>query len=73
MGVKCPNCGGGMVFDIGKQKLVCPYCSSESSVKEYRLNNAAEHVNDNYSVNVFRCKNCGAELTAPEEQTVASI
>lgn len=71
MGVKCPNCGGGMVFDIGKQKLVCPYCSSESSVKEYRLNNAAEHVNDNYSVNVFRCKNCGAELTAPEEQTVA--
>jgi len=60
-----------MVFDIGKQKLCCPYCNSESSVKEYRLNNAAEYVNDNYSVNVFRCKNCGAELTAPEEQTVA--
>ena len=71
MGIKCPNCGGGMVFDIGKQKLVCPYCDTECTVKEYRLNNAAEYVNDNYSVSTFRCKNCGAELTAPEEQTVA--
>ena len=71
MGIKCPNCGGGMVFDVGKQKLACPYCNSECSVEQYRLNNAAEYVNDNYSVNVFRCKNCGAELTAPEEQTVA--
>ena len=71
MGIKCPNCGGGMVFDVGKQKLVCPYCDTTCTVQEYRLNNAAEYVNDNYSVSTYRCKNCGAELTAPEEQTVA--
>ena len=71
MGIKCPNCGGGMVFDIGKQKLSCPYCNSLSTVYGYRQNNAAEYVNDNYSVSTYRCKNCGAELTAPEEQTVA--
>ena len=71
MGIKCPSCGGGMVFDVGKQKLVCPYCDTTCTVHEYRLNNAAEYVNDNYSVSMYRCKNCGAEPTAPEEQTVA--
>ena len=60
-----------MVFDVGRQKLVCPYCDTLCTVHEYRLNNAAEYINDNYSVSTYRCKNCGAELTAPEEQTVA--
>lgn len=60
-----------MVFDVARQQLVCSYCDTACTVKEYRQNNAAEYVNDNYSVSTFRCKNCGAELTAPEEQTVA--
>ena len=60
-----------MVFNVEKQQLVCSYCDTSCTVKEYRQNNAAEYVNDNYSVSTFRCKNCGAELTAPEEQTVA--
>lgn len=60
-----------MVFNVEKQQLVCAYCDTACTVKEYRQNNAAEYVNDNYSVNTFRCRNCGAELTAPEEQTVA--
>ncbi len=71
MGIKCPNCGAGMVYDVGRQQLACPYCDTVCTVREYRLNNAAEYVNDNYSVSTYRCKNCGAELTAPEEQTVA--
>ena len=60
-----------MVYDVGRQQLVCPYCDTVSTVAAYRQNNAAEYVNDNYTVSSFRCKNCGAELTAPEEQTVA--
>ena len=60
-----------MVFDVGQHKLVCAYCDTVCTVQEYRQNNAAEYVDDNYSVSAFRCKNCGAELTAPEEQTVA--
>ena len=71
MGIKCPNCGGGMVFDVAKQKLVCPYCDTVCTVEAYRQNNAAQYVNDSYSVSSYRCRNCGAELTAPEEQTVA--
>ena len=60
-----------MVYDVAKQKLVCPYCDTVCTVADYRQNNAAEYVNDNYSVSTYRCRNCGAELTAPEEQTVA--
>ena len=25
---KCPNCGGGLVFDPGTQKYKCEYCLS---------------------------------------------
>ena len=60
-----------MVYDIGKQQLACPYCETLCNVEEYRQDNAAQYVNDTYCVNTFLCKNCGAELTAPEEQTVA--
>ena len=34
MGIKCPNCGGGMVFDIGRQQLVCPYCGATTTPDE---------------------------------------
>ena len=71
MGIKCPNCGGAMVFDVAQHKLVCAYFDTVCTIQAYRQNNAAEYVNDNYSVSAFRCRNCGAELTAPEEQTVA--
>jgi DNA-directed RNA polymerase subunit RPC12/RpoP len=26
---KCPNCGGGVNFDAGLQKVKCPYCDTE--------------------------------------------
>ena len=60
-----------MAYDIAQKKLICPYCDTACTVQEYRQSNAAEYVNDNYSVSTYRCRNCGAELTAPEEQTVA--
>ena len=49
-----------MVFDVGQHKLVCAYCDTVCTVQEYRQNNAAEYVDDNYSVVAFRGKNCGA-------------
>ncbi|MDR1640036.1 MAG: hypothetical protein LBT59_10105 [Clostridiales bacterium] len=30
---KCPRCGGALVFDSGKQKMVCPFCDSEFEVE----------------------------------------
>ena len=71
MGIKCPNCGGGMVYDIEDKQLHCPYCDTRMGLGEYGYSNAAQTVQDAYLVNLFLCPNCGAELTAPQEQTVA--
>ena len=30
---KCPCCGGGIHFDIGIQKLKCPYCETEFEIE----------------------------------------
>ncbi len=70
MGIKCPHCGGKAVFDIAAQALYCPYCESVSNVSEYDQTNAAQYNSDTYSMNLFTCRSCGAELVAPEEQTV---
>lgn len=31
---KCPNCGGGLIFDPGTQKYKCEYCLSDFTVGE---------------------------------------
>ena len=28
LSIKCPNCGGELVFDPSTQEYVCPYCRS---------------------------------------------
>lgn len=33
---KCPNCGGGLKFDPGSQKLKCEYCMSEFSEEDLK-------------------------------------
>ena len=33
---KCPACGGAMEFDSATQKMKCPYCDTEISVKDYQ-------------------------------------
>ena len=34
--VKCPNCGGNLIFDIEKQKSVCDYCFSEFDAEKLK-------------------------------------
>ena len=31
---KCPNCGGGLTFNVDIQKYRCEYCLSEFSQEE---------------------------------------
>ena len=31
---KCPNCGGGLIFDPQTQKYACEYCRSECAEEE---------------------------------------
>lgn len=41
---KCPCCGGAVSFDVGTQKLKCPYCNSEFDISSL---NQANQLNDN--------------------------
>lgn len=60
-----------MVFDITNQALKCSYCGTRLSIEEYKGSNEAEKQPVTYDSVVYTCRNCGAELTAPDEQTVA--
>ena len=60
-----------MVFDIPKQALQCVHCGTVLPVTEYSQNNAAYYSSDTYQANLYTCRSCGAELIAPDEQTVA--
>ncbi len=78
MGMKCPACGGYLEFDIESQKLKCTYCGSFQDPQKYNLKNEADRQSvqkresaEQISVDVYSCKNCGAELCAPNEQVVA--
>ncbi len=62
----CPNCGGSLVFDIQTQTLKCQHCGSSMNVEEYHTNNQADAQTDEFGVHTYTCRNCGAELSAPD-------
>ncbi|MBU3188162.1 hypothetical protein K9O30_01015 [Clostridium bowmanii] len=74
----CPACGGNMVFEPKKQKLVCLYCSNENEVK-FDKTNIIE--NDFYTAEntksknwgnekrIIKCESCGAETILDENST----
>ena len=71
MGISCPSCGGKMYFDINTQQLHCAYCDTQLGIEQYKGKNEGETQQVTYDAVVFTCRNCGAELTAPDEQAVA--
>ena len=71
MAIQCPSCGGRMIYDIPHKLLRCTYCSTTMPVDAYDQNNAAQYSSDTYNANLYTCRSCGAELVAPDEQTVA--
>lgn len=71
MALKCNACGGKLFYDVGKNKLVCEFCSNEFDVASYQLDNKAEVISDGSQLDTYMCKNCGAMLNAPTEQLVA--
>lgn len=78
---KCPNCGGGMVFDPEKQNYACEFCLSEFSQEELEaLTFAAqeedreetfEHAEKGEAL-IYTCPSCGAEI-ATDETTAATF
>ena len=74
----CPACGGNMVFDPKKQKLVCLYCSNESEInsekiiiKEYDFSSSETTSNKNWGneKRIIKCESCGAQTVLDENST----
>ncbi|MGN0375192.1 MAG: hypothetical protein ACI4EN_06785 [Butyrivibrio sp.] len=62
---QCPDCGGGLRYDIPSQQLKCDYCSR--LVDPYSLDDDIGGAKDSfYDVTVFTCPHCGGEIIGPE-------
>ncbi len=77
---KCPTCGAKINFNPVNQCWDCEYCASKFNLEEMqKYSNASsmesnsksevvvEKVQDN--MDVYRCKNCGAEIIADQNTT----
>ncbi|MCF0229295.1 MAG: hypothetical protein HUJ76_06325 [Parasporobacterium sp.] len=69
---KCPNCGGEIEYLPSEGIIKCPYCDSEFSVNDIKLEeerkNAEEHVMEEGKV--YTCSQCGAEIYTTDETGV---
>lgn len=79
--LKCPNCGGSVVFDPKTQMHVCEYCQSEFTAEEMQENDSTDTVfipteeqqeEFNSHTNLYICDSCGAEIIA-DENTAATF
>lgn len=75
---KCPSCGAKITFNPKIQKWDCEYCGSKFSLEKMqkyenasssKANTAQSVVKKLENVDVYRCKNCGAEIMADETVT----
>ncbi len=63
--VQCPNCGGVLKFDIATQQMRCASCASLFNPYAFGMSGAEEETE--YDVTVFRCPQCGGEITSTDE------
>lgn len=76
---KCPGCGAKITFNPKNQMWDCEYCASKFTLEQMQQYNNASSVKANTQVekpikkletmDVYRCKNCGAEIMADETVT----
>ncbi|SER11217.1 hypothetical protein SAMN02910369_03079, partial [Lachnospiraceae bacterium NE2001] len=63
--IQCPNCGGLLKFDIASQQMRCDSCSSFFDPYAFEMSGAEESTD--YDVTIFRCPQCGGEITSTDE------
>lgn len=82
---KCPNCGGELKFDAGKQQFGCEYCRSlftEEDIKqvckeneEADLSRSPEELQQQQEfaehTNLYECGSCGAQIVADDNTAAA--
>jgi DNA-directed RNA polymerase subunit RPC12/RpoP len=67
----CEGCGALMLFEPSTRGLKCPFCGGTKGIPqdddyvavEHALESAAEAATREDAPKVFRCENCGAEVT----------
>ena len=63
--IQCPNCGGVLKFDIASQQMKCDSCSSNFDPYAFNMRGAEESTE--YDVTIFKCPQCGGEITSTDE------
>lgn len=75
---KCPACGAKITFNPKNQMWDCEYCGSKFSLEQMQQYNNASSISANVqdkpfkkleNMDVYKCKNCGAEVMADEATT----
>ena len=63
---KCPNCGGGMVFDSEKGTLTCHSCGRQDNI-EQNLDPLGQQAFQAGEVQEYHCTSCGAVIIVDVE------
>lgn len=69
---KCLACGAPLNFNPKSQSWICEYCGTEFKIEDLEKNNKkyekieAEEAHEDSSLDVYKCKDCGAEIIADE-------
>lgn len=69
---KCPNCTATLTFNPSNQRWDCEYCKSSFELKDLKLNKENFLRANNKplkDLDVYTCKNCGAEIMADVNTT----
>ena len=75
---KCPNCGGGLIFDPKTQKYGCEYCRSQFSQEELEALSGDQdgekesRTEDLEGAALYTCPSCGAQIVT-DETTAATF
>lgn len=70
---KCPKCNAVLKYNPKAENWKCEYCSSEFNIDELnKVNQKLNKTVDEATVDVYICKNCGAEVITGENTSATS-
>lgn len=71
MNIKCPQCGGSVIFDPQTGKMKCLFCGSLADTNDFDTAPSSATESDNHSftenddcmeMKIYHCSSCGADL-----------
>jgi DNA-directed RNA polymerase subunit RPC12/RpoP len=79
--LKCPNCGGELLFDPNTQQYKCEYCNSVFAISDIEEQKTGEQEKEEQKAGeqkseeramLYSCPNCGAQIVT-DETTAATF